>query len=188
MGKTLRRRADAQSHRVLPFSCWTIRTQKIGPVEIELISSDEHHASLEMTASYRNLFAHSAERDAAGSRARGRLRGAALARIQRGHRIGQAAVLCGRRMARTPIFWCWPRARAINCVPETRALQRERTGNDQGYFVPQTADAITIKFLPHFEGYIWSFPRCDHLVSGNLRKHGGTHQPGVARASENVRG
>jgi len=44
----------------------------------------------------------------------------------------------------------------------------------QGYFVPQTADAITIKFLPHFEGYIWSFPRCDHLsvgICGRMETH-----------------
>jgi flavin-dependent dehydrogenase len=44
----------------------------------------------------------------------------------------------------------------------------------QGYFVPQTAEAITIKFLPHFEGYIWSFPRCDHLsvgICGSMETH-----------------
>jgi flavin-dependent dehydrogenase len=44
----------------------------------------------------------------------------------------------------------------------------------QGYFVPQTADAITVKFLPHFEGYIWSFPRCDHLsvgICGSMSAH-----------------
>src|SRR6266567_1960651 len=47
----------------------------------------------------------------------------------------------------------------------------------QGYFVPQTADAITIKFLPHFEGYIWSFPRCDHLsvgICGSMSSHTST--------------
>ena len=51
-------------------------------------------------------------------------------------------------------------------VPETRALQRDELEMTQGYFVPQTADSITIKFLPHFEGYIWSFPRCKARVSG----------------------
>ena len=59
-------------------------------------------------------------------------------------------------------------------LPETRALQRDELEMTQGYFVPQTADAITIKFLPHFEGYIWSFPRCDHLslgICGSMASH-----------------
>ncbi len=47
----------------------------------------------------------------------------------------------------------------------------------QGYFVPETCDAITVKFLPHFEGYIWSFPRCDHLsvgICGSMAAHTST--------------
>jgi flavin-dependent dehydrogenase len=51
-------------------------------------------------------------------------------------------------------------------LPETRPLKRDELEMTQGYFVPQTADAITVKFLPHFEGYIWSFPRSDHLSVG----------------------
>jgi flavin-dependent dehydrogenase len=53
-------------------------------------------------------------------------------------------------------------------------LQRDELEMTQGYFVPQTADAITIKFLPHFEGYIWSFPRADHLsvgICGSMAAH-----------------
>jgi geranylgeranyl diphosphate/geranylgeranyl-bacteriochlorophyllide a reductase len=59
-------------------------------------------------------------------------------------------------------------------LPETRALERDELEMTQGYFVPQTADAITVKFLPHFEGYIWSFPRCDHLsvgICGSMSSH-----------------
>jgi flavin-dependent dehydrogenase len=59
-------------------------------------------------------------------------------------------------------------------LPETRPLQPDELEITQGYFVPQTADAITIKFLPHFEGYIWSFPRCDHLsvgICGSMSSH-----------------
>src|SRR5256885_16595334 len=59
-------------------------------------------------------------------------------------------------------------------LPETRALQRDELEMTQGYFVPQTRDAITIKFLPQFEGYIWSFPRCDHLsvgICGSMSSH-----------------
>ncbi len=59
-------------------------------------------------------------------------------------------------------------------LPETRPLQRDELEMTQGYFVPETAEAITIKFLPHFEGYIWSFPRQDHLsvgICGSMSAH-----------------
>jgi flavin-dependent dehydrogenase len=61
--------------------------------------------------------------------------------------------------------------------PETRPLQRDELEMTQGYFVPQTCDAITVKFLPQFEGYIWSFPRCDHLsvgICGSMSAHTST--------------
>lgn len=66
-------------------------------------------------------------------------------------------------------------------LPETRALQRDELEMTQGYFVPQTADSITIKFLRHFEGYIWSFPRCDHLsvgICGSMSSHTSTELRG----------
>src|SRR5215472_11660355 len=59
-------------------------------------------------------------------------------------------------------------------VPGSRALQRDELEMTQGYFVPQTADSITVKFLPQFEGYIWSFPRNDHLsvgICGSMASH-----------------
>ncbi len=73
-----------------------------------------------------------------------------------------------------PITWCWPPVRATNCLPDTRPLKRDELEMTQGYFVPETAEAITIKFLPHFEGYIWSFPRQDHLsvgICGSMSAH-----------------
>jgi flavin-dependent dehydrogenase len=66
-------------------------------------------------------------------------------------------------------------------VPETRPLERDELEITQGYFVPETADAITIKFLPHFEGYIWSFPRWDHLsvgICGSMAAHTSTELRG----------
>src|SRR5260370_255879 len=59
-------------------------------------------------------------------------------------------------------------------LPETRPLERDELEMTQGYFVPETCDAITVKFLPHFEGYIWSFPRCDHIsvgICGSMASH-----------------
>jgi flavin-dependent dehydrogenase len=59
-------------------------------------------------------------------------------------------------------------------LPETRRLERDELEMTQGYFIPQTADSITVKFLPQFEGYIWSFPRNDHLsvgICGSMAAH-----------------
>jgi geranylgeranyl reductase family protein len=35
-----------------------------------------------------------------------------------------------------------------------------------GYYVPGNRDRIDIQFLPELEGYIWVFPRCEHLSVG----------------------
>jgi flavin-dependent dehydrogenase len=66
-------------------------------------------------------------------------------------------------------------------LPGTRALARDELEMTQGYFVPQTADQILIKFLPEFEGYIWSFPRADHLslgICGSMQAHTSTELRG----------
>ena len=58
--------------------------------------------------------------------------------------------------------------------PETRPLKKDQLEITQGYFIPQAEDSIIIKFLPHFDGYIWSFPRCDHLsvgICGSMASH-----------------
>jgi flavin-dependent dehydrogenase len=59
-------------------------------------------------------------------------------------------------------------------LPGTRALARDELEMTQGYFVPQTAEQILIRFLPEFEGYIWSFPRADHIslgICGSMQAH-----------------
>jgi flavin-dependent dehydrogenase len=62
-------------------------------------------------------------------------------------------------------------------LPGTRALAKDELEMTQGYFIPQTAEQIVIKFLPDFEGYIWSFPRADHLslgICGSMASHTST--------------
>ena len=66
-------------------------------------------------------------------------------------------------------------------LPGTRALARDELEMTQGYFVPETAEQILIKFLPEFEGYIWSFPRADHLslgICGSMESHTSTELRG----------
>jgi flavin-dependent dehydrogenase len=41
-----------------------------------------------------------------------------------------------------------------------------------GYFVPTEENILKVKFLKEFEGYLWSFPRADHLSVGICARMG----------------
>jgi flavin-dependent dehydrogenase len=59
-------------------------------------------------------------------------------------------------------------------LPGTSPLKRGELELTLGFFVPSQADSIKVKFLRHFEGYIWSFPRSDHLsvgICGSMARH-----------------
>jgi len=51
-------------------------------------------------------------------------------------------------------------------LPETTPLGASDLEITLGYFVPTQEDLIKVKFLKKFEGYLWSFPREDHLSVG----------------------
>ncbi len=57
-------------------------------------------------------------------------------------------------------------------LPETTALGTLDLEMTLGYFVPTEEDIIKVKFLKEFEGYMWSFPRADHLSVGICAKMG----------------
>ncbi|HTR46975.1 MAG TPA: NAD(P)/FAD-dependent oxidoreductase [Verrucomicrobiae bacterium] len=57
-------------------------------------------------------------------------------------------------------------------LPETTALSAMDLEMTLGYFVPTEEDIIKVKFLKEFEGYLWSFPRADHLSVGICAKMG----------------
>jgi flavin-dependent dehydrogenase len=140
---------------------------------VELISSEEHRATLEMP---HPIVIYS----------RTVLNGLLLDRAREAGCKVQRSRVMGVETATTKPRYCiegeWREADFLvlaagarnQLLPGTRALERDELEMTQGYFVPQTADAITIKFLPHFEGYIWSFPRCDHLsvgICGSMSSH-----------------
>jgi flavin-dependent dehydrogenase len=140
---------------------------------VELISSQEHRATLEMT---HPIVIYS----------RTVLNGMLLDRAREAGCQVQRSRVMSVDTATTKPRYCvegeWREADFLvlaagarnQLLPETRALQRDELEMTQGYFVPQTADSITIKFLPHFEGYIWSFPRNDHLsvgICGSMASH-----------------
>jgi flavin-dependent dehydrogenase len=66
-------------------------------------------------------------------------------------------------------------------LPETTALGSKDLEVTLGYFVPTEEDIIKVKFLKKFEGYLWSFPRADHLSVGICAKMGQT-------STQNLRG
>ncbi len=45
-----------------------------------------------------------------------------------------------------------------------------------GYYVPETRAEVDIQFFPNFEGYVWVFPRCDHLSVGICGKGVASHE------------
>jgi geranylgeranyl diphosphate/geranylgeranyl-bacteriochlorophyllide a reductase len=57
-------------------------------------------------------------------------------------------------------------------LPETTALTTNDLELTLGYFVPTEEDILKVKFLKEFEGYLWSFPRADHLSVGICAKMG----------------
>lgn len=50
--------------------------------------------------------------------------------------------------------------------PETTPLVPADLEQTLGYYIPVESDVLKIKFLPGFRGYLWSFPRPDHLSVG----------------------
>jgi flavin-dependent dehydrogenase len=51
-------------------------------------------------------------------------------------------------------------------LPQTTPLRPQDLELTLGYFVPHQEDVLKVKFLRGFEGYLWSFPRADHLSVG----------------------
>jgi flavin-dependent dehydrogenase len=143
---------------------------------VDLISSDEQRATLEMPHPI-VIYSRTVLNGMLLERAR-----EAGCNVQRSHvmSVDTAATkprYCVEGDWREADFLVLAAGARNHLLPETRALQRDELEMTQGYFVPQTAEAITIKFLPHFEGYIWSFPRCDHLsvgICGSMASHTST--------------
>ena len=57
-------------------------------------------------------------------------------------------------------------------LPGTTPLAPRDLEVTQGYFIPAEDHRIKVKFLRQFEGYLWSFPRADHLSVGICAKMG----------------
>lgn len=140
---------------------------------VELISSEDHRASLEMSHPI-VIYSRTVLNGMLLDRAR-----EAGCDVEQRHVLGVDTSAPKPRYSvegewRTADFLVLAAGARNQLVPETRALQRDELEMTQGYFIPKTADSITVKFLPQFEGYIWSFPRSDHLsvgICGSMSAH-----------------
>src|ERR1700731_3794146 len=143
---------------------------------VELMSNNDQRAKLEMTHPI-VIYSRRVLNGMLLDRAR-----AAGCTVQQAHVLGVDTSTTKPRYSvegewRTADFLVLAAGARNQIAPETRPLKRDELEMTQGYFVPQTADSITVKFLPHFEGYIWSFPRCDHLsvgICGSMSSHTST--------------
>jgi flavin-dependent dehydrogenase len=70
-------------------------------------------------------------------------------------------------------------------LPGTTALGASDLEVTLGYFVPTEEDIIKVKFLRQFEGYLWSFPRADHLSVGICAKMGQSSSQQLHRHLDN---
>jgi flavin-dependent dehydrogenase len=66
-------------------------------------------------------------------------------------------------------------------LPETTPLGKRDLEMTLGYFVPTEENVIKVKFLKQFEGYLWSFPRADHISVGICAKMGQTSSQQLRR-------
>jgi geranylgeranyl diphosphate/geranylgeranyl-bacteriochlorophyllide a reductase len=57
-------------------------------------------------------------------------------------------------------------------LADSTALGAQDLEMTLGYFVPTEEDVLKVKFLKEFEGYLWSFPRPDHLSVGICARMG----------------
>jgi flavin-dependent dehydrogenase len=143
---------------------------------VELISSNDQRANLEMTHPI-VIYSRRVLNGMLLDRAK-----AAGCDVQQAHVLGVDTSTTKPRFSvdgewRTADFLVLAAGARNQIAPETRPLKRDELEMTQGYFVPQTAESIIVKFLPHFEGYIWSFPRCDHLsvgICGSMASHNST--------------
>jgi flavin-dependent dehydrogenase len=140
---------------------------------VELISSQEHRATLEMPHPI-VIYSRTVLNGMLLDRARDAGCNVQRSRVMSVDTATSKPRYCVEGEWREADFLVLAAGARNQLLPETRALQRDELEMTQGYFVPQTADSITIKFLPHFEGYIWSFPRNDHLsvgICGSMSSH-----------------
>ena len=88
-------------------------------------------------------------------------------------------------MSIEPDIWCWQRARAIRFAFNS-CLQflPDDLMVTAGYFIPGQSSLVQIQFLKEITGYIWVFPRPDHLSAGIAAKMGETTTAELRRRLE----
>jgi flavin-dependent dehydrogenase len=135
----------------------------------ELISSRGDHARFEMSrplviysrAVLNGLLLHRAE--AAGCKVQ-------HARVTRVETASDQVQLTAGGAEHTADFVVLAGGARNQLLPGTTPLRPKDLEVTLGYFIPARQDVIKIKFLNRMSGYMWSFPRTDHLSVGICAK------------------
>lgn len=64
----------------------------------------------------------------------------------------------------------------------TGPLRASDVGTAFGYLVPGAQDHLEIHFLRQFEGYLWVFPRADHIQLGSAPSRPASQRPSAVNA------
>jgi flavin-dependent dehydrogenase len=135
----------------------------------ELISSRGHHARFEMSrplviysrAVLNGLLLHRAE--AAGCSVQ-------HARVTRVEAASDQVQLTAGGAEHAADFVVLAGGARNQLLPGTTPLRPKDLEVTLGYFIPARQDVVKIKFLNRMSGYMWSFPRTDHLSVGICAK------------------
>ena len=87
---------------------------------------------------------------------------------------GERAVLSAAGQEHAADFVVLAAGARNSLLPATTALKPQDLEMTLGYFVPAQDEILKVKFLQGFEGYLWSFPRADHLsvgICGKMARH-----------------
>jgi flavin-dependent dehydrogenase len=87
---------------------------------------------------------------------------------------GQRAILTAAGKEHTADFVVLAAGARNSLLPATTPLKPTDLEMTLGYFVSAHDEILKVKFLQGFEGYLWSFPRADHLsvgICGKMARH-----------------
>ncbi|HKV28101.1 MAG TPA: FAD-dependent oxidoreductase [Candidatus Acidoferrales bacterium] len=88
------------------------------------------------------------------------------ARVTRVETDAQRVTLTAAGLEHTADFVVLAGGARNQLLPDTTPLRPQDLEVTLGYFIPAKEETVKIKFLDRMNGYLWSFPRTDHLSVG----------------------
>lgn len=131
----------------------------------ELISSRGHRARFEMSRPL-VIYSRAVLNGLLLERAAGAGCETVHARVTRVETSDQRVTLTAGGQEHTTDFVVLAAGARNHLLPDTTPLRPQDLEVTLGYFIPAKEETVKIKFLERKNGYLWSFPRTDHLSVG----------------------